>query len=149
MFFKLIITLLILSSITIAQNDYDLFLKAEKEKYVKILEASEINYPGDSKIDVTYYGLDLAITYLPNYLIGVVTINVRVDTTSINSLFIDLSTAPNGLTVDSLLLNGSSTIFTHIDNKLNVSLNRTYNLNETLSIIVYYQGLPSSTGMGS
>ena len=149
MFFKLIITLLILSSITIAQNDYDLFLKAEKEKYAKILEASKINYPGDSKIDVTYYGLDLAITYLPNYLIGVVTINVRVDTTSINSLFIDLSTAPNGLTVDSLLLNGSSTIFTHIDNKLNVSLNRTYNLNETLSIIVYYQGLPSSTGMGS
>jgi len=90
MFFRIFTILLILSSITIAQTDYDLFLKAEKEKYVKILEASEINYPGDSKIDVTYYGLELNLTYEPAYLIGAVRIDIRIDTTSANSFFIDL-----------------------------------------------------------
>ena len=142
-------TLLILSTFTVAQDDYDLLIKAERDRYAKILESSKINYPGDSKIDVTYYGLDLIVTHQPNYLVGAVTIDLRVDTTAIDSLFINLSTAPNGLTVDSVLLNGSSTVFTHSDNKLNVILDRTYNLNETLSIIVNYQGLPIPTGMGS
>ena len=146
MFFRIFTILLILSSITIAQTDYDLFLKAEKEKYVKILEASEINYPGDSKIDVTYYGLELNLTYEPAYLIGAVRIDIRIDTTSANSFFIDLK---NTLTVDSLLLNGSPAVFTHIDDKINIVLDRTYILNETLSVIIFYRGLPDPTGQGS
>jgi len=149
MLFRFIALLIILSTLTVAQDDYQPWIKAERERYAKILAASKINYPGDSKIDVTYYGLNFKITYQPNYLIGAVTIGIRVDTTSINSLFLDLSTAPNGLIVDSLLLNGSPAVFTHIDNKLDITLDRTYSLNEIFSIIVFYQGLPISTGMGS
>ncbi|OGU37058.1 MAG: hypothetical protein A2315_11390 [Ignavibacteria bacterium RIFOXYB2_FULL_35_12] len=149
MLFRFIALLIILSTLTVAQDDYQPWIKAERERYAKILAASKINYPGDSKIDVTYYGLNFKITYQPNYLIGAVTIGIRVDTTSINSLFLDLSTAPNGLIVDSLLLNGSPAVFTHIDNKLDITLDRTYSLNEIFSIIVYYQGLPVSTGWGS
>jgi aminopeptidase N len=138
-------TLLILSTFTVAQDDYDLLIKAERVRYAKILESSKINYPGDSKIDVTYYGLDLKLTYEPAYLIGAVRIDIRIDTTSANSFFIDLK---DTLTVDSLLLNGSPTAFIHSGDKIDISLDRTYYQNETASVEIYYQGLPDPTGQG-
>ena len=139
---KLIMCLAILTSINLAQDDYEDFYEIEKDRYIKILGASKFNYPGDTRIDVTYYGLDFKITYQPNYLIGTAAINVRVDTTTINSLFLDLSSAANSLVVDSILLNGLPLNFIHNDNKLEVILDRTYNFNEILSVNVYYQGLP-------
>ncbi|MCW8809629.1 MAG: M1 family aminopeptidase [Ignavibacteriaceae bacterium] len=136
---------LILSSILIAQNNEKPWIKAERENFVKMRELSKMMYPGDSKIDITYYGLDLAITTSPNYLTGNVTIGVKSDTTSLNTCFLDLR---NFLTVDSILLNGSSAAFSHSNNKIDITLDHTYSMGEPFTLIVYYHGVPGGSGFG-
>ena len=136
---------LLLSSILFAQNYEKPWIKAERENFVRMRELSKIMYPGDSKIDITYYGLDLKITTSPNNLIGNVTIGVKTDTTSINACFLDLR---NFLTVDSALINGSATTFNHSNNIIIINLDRTYVQNEQFILNVFYHGLPGSSGFG-
>ena len=61
-------------------------------------------------------------------------------------MFLDLT---NPLTVDSVKLNATITSFTHADDILNVNLNSNYNSGDQFSIIVYYHGVPGSSGFGS
>ena len=71
MFFKLLVCVVLFAGFLFAQeNQRDKIIKSEQERYSKTLELSKIQYPGDIKIDVTYYGLDLTITSPPHYLIG-------------------------------------------------------------------------------
>ena len=99
---QIFIVVLLFTSLLIAQEEYKPWIKGERERHSKSIQLSKVLYPGDSKIDVTYYGLDLKITTSPNYLTGIVTIGVKSDTTSLNTCFLDLR---NILTVDSVLLN--------------------------------------------
>jgi aminopeptidase N len=138
--------LLFFSAFLSAQTYYESFVKSEQERYLRAIKMSEVQYPGDSKIDVTYYGLELTVTANPNYLSGSVIIGIQVDTSSINSCFLDLQ---NALTINSLLLNGTPAVFTHINNIISVTLDRTYVYGEEFFIKVFYQGIPGSSGFGS
>ncbi len=138
--------LLFFSVFLSAQTYYESFIKSEQERYSRVIKNSEVQYPGDSKIDVTYYGLDLTVTANPNYLSGSVIIGIQVDTSSINTCFLDLQ---NALTISSLLLNGTPAVFTHINNIITVTLDRTYVYGEEFFIKVFYEGLPGSSGFGS
>ncbi len=147
MYFKLLISLALLSAFLFAQeNQRDKIIKSEQERYLRNIDLSKIQYPGDSKIDVTYYGLDLAVTDQPRYLSGSVVVNANVDTSSLSNVFLDLQ---NALTVDSVWINGTSTTFTHLNHKLNIDLDRTYTIGESFSLKVFYQGEPGSSGFGS
>ena len=146
MFFRLLVSVVLLTGFLFAQDDYKPWIKAERERYAKVLELSKIQYLGDTKIDVTYYGLDLIVTSSPQYLTGKVTVNADVDTTSLNTIFLDLR---NALDVDSVWLNGTATTFTHSSHKLNIDLDRTYTQGESFSVKVFYQGVPGSSGFGS
>jgi len=144
---SILLSIFILTSVITFAQDYDKpYLKAEQERYAKRIQMSKIHYPGDSKIDVTYYGLDLKVTYQPNYLYGKVIIEAKVDTSSIQSCFLDLQ---NALTIDSLWLNGTPASFTHTNHKINLSLDRIYNNGESFLITVFYKGQPGSSGFGS
>ena len=143
---QIIIVVLLLTSLLIAQEEYKPWIKGERERHSKSVQLQKIQYPGDSKIDITYYGLDINITYQPNYIIGKVMVNARVDTASINSLFLDLK---DNMTVDSVLLNDSQLSFTHSNDEIDITLDRTYTQNEFISLIIYYQGLPVQTGLQS
>ena len=145
MFHRFLAFLLLISTISFAQKDYKPWIKAERDNYRKTIKLSKVYYPGDSKIDVTYYGLDLKITTDPDNLTGNVTIGVKSDTTSLNSCFLDLR---NILTVDSVLLNGTSTQFNHSNNKINITLDHIYNQDEYFTLKVFYHGLPSGDGFG-
>ena len=147
MFKKLLVLVFVLSFMSVySQDGAHLCSKSKIERFLRLQKISEINYPGDSKIDVTYYKLDLKITYSPNYLSGNVTVNAKVDSSSINTVYLDLTMV---LTVDSVLLFGSSTSFTHLDNKITIALDRNYSLGEELSLQIFYQGVPPTTGFGS
>ena len=143
---RIVIVFLLAASLNIAQEEYKPWVKAERERHARTIQLSKIQYPGDTKIDVTYYGLDLNITYQPNYITGKVIVNALVDTSSITGFFLDLS---DSLTVDSVLSDGSQLNFTHSDNKINIALDGTYLQNESISLIIYYQGLPPQTGFQS
>ncbi len=135
--------ILLLTDLTLlAQNDYKPWYKAEQERNSRLIELSKIQYPGDSKIDVTYYGLDLTITTSPNYLTGIVTIGVRTDTSTLTNCFLDLR---DFLIVDSVQINGVAATFSHVNHKINVALDHTYVQDESFTLKVYYQGLPGGT----
>ena len=136
---------LLLTSLLIAQDEYKPWIKGERERYSRQIQLSKIHYPGDSKIDVTYYGLDLTITTNPNYLSGIVTVGVKSDTSSLNNCFLDLR---NILTVDSIQLNGSTAAFTHVNNKINITLDHTYTQGEAFTLKIYYRGVPGGTNFG-
>jgi aminopeptidase N len=150
MIIKIVTVVLFLTGLLLTQENNQIlrdkpWIKAERERYEKTIELSKVMYPGDSKIDVTYYGLDLKITTGPNYLIGNVTIGVRTDTTSLNTCFLDLR---NILTVDSILLNGTAAAFSHSSNKINITLDHTYSQGEPFTLKVYYHGVPGGSGFG-
>lgn len=136
---------LLLTSLLIAQEEYKPWIKAERERFAKARELSKDMYSGDSKIDVTYYGLNLKVTYNPNYISGNVTIGANSDTSFLNTCFLDLR---NFLIVDSVLLNGTTAQYTHSDNKINITLDQTYSQGEPFTLKVYYRGVPSGTGFG-
>jgi aminopeptidase N len=146
MIIKIFFTFLLLSTGLFAQEYDPKIADMEKAAHSNIFSLSKINYPGESKIDVTYYKLDLILTHTPNYLIGAVDIIARVDTFSITNFFLDLQ---DNMNVDSVLLNGISTTFNHTDDEVTIDLDRTYDQYETFSVVIYYQGVPSASGWGS
>jgi len=143
---KILSTFLLLSTVLFAQEFDQRIAEMEKAAHSNIFSLSKVNYPGESKIDVTYYGLVLSVTNSPRNITGDVTVNAKVDTFSINNFFLDLQDV---LTVDSVLLNGISTSYTHSNDELHIDLDRTYNLGEEISVEVFYHGVPGSSGFGS
>ena len=143
---QIFIVVLLLASLLIAQEEYKPWIKGERERHANSIQLQKVQYPGDSKIDITYYGLDLTVTANPNYISGSTIIGVKVDTISINTCFLDLRSA---LTINSLLLNGSPAVYTHTNHIINVTLDRTYVDGEDFTIKVFYEGVPGSSGFGS
>ena len=149
MFYRIFTALFLITSFSYAQVDYKPWIKFERENALKKMESSKALYPGDSGVDVTYYGLNLAVTYSPKLLSGAVTINAKPDSASISNLFLDLY---DNMSVDSIWLNDiklDSSYYSHADNKLNINLDRTYDTGEEFSIIVYYHGVPIQDGFGT
>ncbi|MBZ0198609.1 MAG: T9SS type A sorting domain-containing protein, partial [Ignavibacteriaceae bacterium] len=119
----------------------------ELAAYNKFQKISAVHYPGDQTIDIKYYKLDLTITSNPNYLTGAVTINFTPESASINQVFFDLQ---NNLHVDSIILNQNiHPVYSHTSNKINITLDRNYNVGEEVSAVIYYKGVPGSSGFGS
>jgi aminopeptidase N len=128
------------SSLLIAQPEYHAWIKQEQERYKKTVELSKIQYPGDSRIDVMYYGLNIKVTNSPQYISGSAIMNIKVNASSINSCSIDLS---NVLKVDSVLLNRTKATFVHSKNIINIDLNKTYSKDGIFSLQIFYNGKPS------
>lgn len=103
-------------------------------------------YPGDSTYNIEYYKLDLTITYQPNYLTGIVTVQAEPVTGPLQTFYLDLQ---NTFTVDSVVHNGQSVPFGHTNGQLSINMNTQYNHGESFSVTVYYEGLPGSSGFGS
>ncbi len=96
---------------------------------------------GDPSIDVTYYGLNLTLTYIPRYLRGVATVVLKPATASLNSFFLDLNSA---LRVDSVKVGNQRLMYSHASNRLTITLPQTATVGQTQRLLVYYQGLPVS-----
>jgi aminopeptidase N len=146
MIYRLFTVSFLLTSVVFSQQNYKPWIRAERSQYEKAIALSKVQYPGDSRIDVTYYGLNLRVTSNPKYLTGNVIIGIKADTTSLNSCSLDLR---NALSVDPVLLNGSSTVYNHINNKINITLDHTYTMGDSFNVNIYYQGVPGSSGFGS
>lgn len=138
--------LLLLYAVTFsinAQSGADICSQGKIRAFQQLKKVSQTQYPGDSKIDVTYYKLDLTVTANPNYLIGKVTVNARVAQSQINSFYLDLV---NALTVSSVTLSGNNLSFSQPSNsnQLVITLDRNYSLGEKFSVVITYAGVPAS-----
>jgi len=97
-------------------------------------------------LDVNYYKLDLRVIGALGFLLGNVTIIGSILQTSASSVSFDLSSF---ITIDSAFVDGLKVTTARNANTFDVDLPRTYTKGERLSILVFYQGYPASSGFGS
>ncbi|GAB3917238.1 M1 family metallopeptidase [Larkinella terrae] len=112
----------------------------------KTSRSARIQYPGDATIDVTYYKLDLNITYTPNYLRGAATVGLKSAADNLSRFFLDLSSS---LKVDSVKTGAQKLVFSQQDNQLSITPTQPLGKGQALAVTVFYQGVPGSTGLGS
>ncbi|MBN1398991.1 MAG: T9SS type A sorting domain-containing protein [Bacteroidetes bacterium] len=119
----------------------------QKHKYDNSLEQKSTAGTEASKwFDVVYYRLDLKVATVPIYLSGKVTISGTCRTDSASRLTLDLA---DKMRIDSVAVDGWRCFFTQNRSSFVITLPRLYILAESISIDVYYGGIPSATGFGS
>lgn len=106
---------------------------------------AQIAYPGDDKIDIGYYKLNLNISYTQQYLLGEATVSFKAKST-ISSCFLDLRST---LKVDSIKLGAKKLVFNRTTDKVNITLDKAYTENQAVTLIIYYQGSPVASAFGS
>ncbi len=144
--YKTGLLIFLFSSMVLAQSVDTSSAMMEKQEFINSQAISKVLYPGDAAIDAKYYKLDLTLNYTSDFLKGTVRVDAVPASASLNSFFLDLS---NRLSVDSVVSGNVSLSYTHQDDRLNITLQRTYLQGERFSVIVYYQGVPASNGFGS
>jgi aminopeptidase N len=123
--------------------------QAKIKQYQMLEKAGQVEYPGDSNIDVNYYKLDLNISYSSQSISGVVTVVSTAVQDQLSTFFLDIV---NQLQVKSVKLNGiSNLVFSQPVNSdhLIITLDRAYGKGEKFSVDIAYQGIPPSNGFGS
>ena len=140
----LLLLLSIIYTTIFSQSGEELCSASKISFYERLGKNFEAAYPGDSNIDITYYKLDLNITFSPQYLRGVVTVKGKPSVVQINSLFLDLW---SGFKVNSVKTGNQQLSFSLTsDNKLSINLSRTYQLNEEFILVIDYEGKPNTSG---
>ncbi|MDP1676570.1 MAG: M1 family aminopeptidase [Bacteroidota bacterium] len=118
----------------------------ELEKNAFVHRQTRVSSLASNWFDVTYYKLELDITAPPNYLKGIVTAAGKCLQNNSQVLTLDLT---NTMRVDSVLVDGAKNTFVQKSSSFEITLNRAYQSGEMLSVIIYYQGTPIISGLGS
>jgi aminopeptidase N len=118
--------------------------KSKIKFYNQTQSLFKVAYPGDSNIDITYYKLNLNISYTSRYLKGIVTVKGKAARNSISDFYLDLDSC---FTVDSIKSN-SKLIQYNLDKSchLNIVLEKYYSGSEEFTVDIYYQGEPKTDG---
>ncbi|MBK8980796.1 MAG: T9SS type A sorting domain-containing protein [Ignavibacteria bacterium] len=144
----IIFFLSLLSSVSPAQSENFSHIpvyEMEKQDHIRSRELINSDYRGDTNINVAYYRLELGITYQPDYLTGIVTIGFSSNTSGLKEIFFDLS---NNMTVDSIIFNNELITFSHVMDKIYITVSG-LNTGEYSDAVIYYRGTPVATGFGS
>ena len=143
---KSLFLLLFLSTILIGQKYGHECATAKFMHFEKLSKINKVEYPGDQNIDVTYYKLNLSISYVNRTIGGIVTINAKSLTNNLSNIFFDLQ---DHFILNGVYLNSSPLNATLQNDKVNIVLDRQYNIGEEFSIDIDYKGSPGSSGFGS
>ncbi|MBA4853306.1 M1 family aminopeptidase [Emticicia sp. BO119] len=119
--------------------------QAKQSSFARNARYMQLAYPGDDKIDIGYYKLNLDISYAQRYLKGEATISFKPKST-ISSFFLDLK---NTLKVDSIKLGAKKLAFAQETAKVNITLDKSYTENQAVTVDIYYQGSPVASAFGS
>lgn len=145
---KTFLLILFLSSVTFAQVSDNLCSIGKREFYSKrnLNKTANVNYPGDSNYDVKYYKLNIAVTYSPQLVAGTVTMEAVSLVDGLKTILVDLA---SNMTLTNVTSNGNNLNFSRSGNKVTITLDNYYKLNEKFSINLSYSGTPSGGGFGS
>ena len=142
-------------SVYLPAQDYDnmrQFHDAEWRMKVALHQKLENNLASDiildmADYDVKYWNLELDVTDIAGQTItGKVTMTSQavVDgVTNVEYNFLD------NMDVDSVKAGGQTVSFSHSNDILNITMDRTYDEGEYFTTIVYYNGQPQASGFGS
>lgn len=151
---KLIFSVVLLSTLFSSQNlfaqNHRGFEKAlvqmEMNRYKSNLRRITTGTSATTIIDVKYYRLDVTITTTPQYLKGSVLMNAVSNQNNLSTISIDLM---NQLHVDSVKVGSTTVSAVQSPSYFTVTLDRVYNQGELISVQIFYQGIPGSSGFGS
>ncbi len=140
--------LLFAQTFMLGQNGGIFCSQAKVKDAQRLNKILQVQYPGDSTIDITYYKLNLNLSYKDSLISGIVTVKFRPQENNLSTFFLDLA---NSLKVNSVILNNSNLAFSQpaATNKLYVTLDKIYNQNDEISVDINYAGRPGSGGFGS
>jgi len=143
---KYLIFILLFVSLSFSQNNYrNDEINSKVKVYKKLLSNNYTPTENQFKYDVNYYQLELEINPNNRYINGKIKINTKV-LNSIDKIEFNLT---KGFILDSIFVNNKITSYNYTNDLLTVNLDRKYNHNESVSIDIYYQGYPGSSGFGS
>ena len=118
-----------------------------KEQFAKNMLLSKVQQSQtQNSFDVLYYDINLHMDPSTSTLTGNVLTTAKMTENNIESLDLNLI---SGLSVDSVLIDGTSVFYSHQNNLLTIKLDRVYSQNETVNVRVYYNGRPNNTGYRS
>jgi aminopeptidase N len=125
-----------------SQTGAEACAKAKIQGFARLNKISQVQYPGDSTIDVTYYKLNLTITVNPtNFLRGIVTVQAKPVNDGLTAFFLDLS---NNMAVSSVTVNGTAVQYSQNNNEILINLGRAYAKGEKFSADISYSGTPTA-----
>ena len=119
------------SFIVHAQDTQHLCSQAKIQHFSKLQKVAEINYPGDSRIDVSFYKLDLNISYIPRFLSGIVTIKAKSLEDNLTNAFFDLK---DYFEVETIKVNGNPLTYSFQNDIIDVTLDKEYDIGEEFEI---------------
>ena len=142
----LIIIIITVTTLIPAQSGAEYCSEAKTAAFEKLAKISKINYPGDSTIDVTYYKLNLTVTYSPKQVSGIVTVKAKSLTDGLTSFYLDLL---DNMTVDYVTSGTDILQSAHANDKISITLKKAVSAGEEFSVDVYYHGVPITDAFGS
>jgi hypothetical protein len=122
------------------------FRESEMRRYRSLSTRTGDAAATDSRYDVTFYGIDIAITTTPQYLSGSVLMRAQATIDGLADFTVDLMSS---LTVDSVLVNDTLATLVRFPSSFTVVPARAFALGESFATKIYYQGVPGSSGFGS
>ena len=129
------------------QTRYDkAFFQGEMNRYTALMHRGPSTTAATSTMDVTYYRLNLTITTSPQYLSGSVLMKAFSKQDDLEVMTLDLM---QSMTVDSVRVAGTSVPFVQSSSSFDITLGRPYNNGELMTVEVFYEGRPGSSGFGS
>lgn len=141
----LFIILILINSLTKAQNEGDYCSEGKIKAFDRLNKTSQVLYPGDSSIDVTYYKLNLTLIYSTKYLNGIVTVKAKAVKDNLQNFYLDLV---NSMNVSSVTSNGISLSFLLSNDQLQIILDKKYQTGQEFSVEISYWGFPLSGNFG-
>jgi aminopeptidase N len=100
-------------------------------------------YSLTNNYDVKFYGLDIALERTSTHISGVVTINAKVTTASLDSFIFDLY---SGLIIDSVKINNTNRTVTRTSDVASALVSPALPSGSNFSAVIYYHGNPPSGG---
>ncbi len=142
---KFFVLLVLVFSVTLfSQPGADYCSQAKINSLINSTALLKTSYPGDAKIDITYYKLDLNVSYSSKYLKGIVTVKGKSINDLLTSFYLDLSA---GFKVNYVLSNTTSVQYSlDNSNRLYISLEKNYTPGEEFNVEISYEGKPASSG---
>lgn len=107
---------------------------------------SAISYGQNFNYDIKFHRLEFEVDPEINYIKGKITTYFETNTANFNEMTFQLH---NDMIVDSVVFRENRKNFTHENDFVNIQLDATLGVGETDSIFVFYQGNPTSSGLGS
>ncbi|MBN1350201.1 hypothetical protein JXJ21_12375 [candidate division KSB1 bacterium] len=118
-----------------------------KIRKMKLLRKNEqLTTQNQTRFDVTYYGLNLALSVEKKTVSGFVELRARALVDALDRIELNLN---DNMAVEKVLARNQTLEFTHANGLLKIQLAQPYSAGETFAITIHYGGQPQANGFGS